>query len=68
MSETHAEEILISKEKYFFIVVHPQLALFVDFLFKIIYVWGPPPARLTRNKNLGTLNRLCNLLLRRFYA
>ncbi|PAK71888.1 hypothetical protein B8W95_12660, partial [Staphylococcus pasteuri] len=30
-------------KKYFFIVVHPQLALSVDFLFEILYVWGPSP-------------------------
>ena len=42
-------KILISKEKYFFIVVHPQLALSLDFLFEILYVWGPSQARLTRN-------------------
>ncbi|PAK74322.1 hypothetical protein B8W95_03765 [Staphylococcus pasteuri] len=24
-------------------VVHPQLALSVDFLFEILYVWGPSP-------------------------
>ncbi|PAK73101.1 hypothetical protein B8W95_06410 [Staphylococcus pasteuri] len=26
-------------------VVHPQLALSLDFLFEILYVWGPSPSK-----------------------